>query len=112
FFRRCATKQPEFRRLCSQIFSKATSVSAGNFRAPTECVASFKVLITGNLTTHDFFVKKFERALLQTVESNRLRRFGRVRDFSRSCFSLACAARIIFFAKSRRPAATLCRRVR
>src|SRR5437762_7764472 len=37
--------------------------------------------------------------MLQTVESNRLRRFGRLRDFSRSCFSLACAARIIFFAK-------------
>ena len=86
--------------MCSQIFSKATSVSAGNFRAPTECVASFKVLITGNLTTHDFFVKKFERALLQTVEFNRLRRFGRLRDFSRSCFSLACAARIIFLPKA------------
>ena len=70
------------------------------FRLGSRGVVSFKVVNTGNLTKHEFFVKKFERALLQAVESNRLRRFGRLRDFSRSCFSLACAARIIFFAKS------------
>ena len=74
-------KQPEFRPLCSQIFCKATSVSAGNLHARIASVASFKLLNTGNLTRHGFFVKKFERARLQAVESNRLRRFGRLHEF-------------------------------
>ena len=39
------------------------------------------VLNTRRLTTHEFFVKKFERAVLQAVEYNRLRRFGRWHEF-------------------------------
>ena len=105
-------KQPEVRPLCRQISCKATSVSANNLRTRVACVALPRPWNSGNLTRHEFFVKKFERALLQAVESNRLRRFGRLREFSRSCFSLACAARIIFFAKIRRLAAMLCWRVR
>src|SRR4029077_5794221 len=70
----------------------------GQFSDPDRlCRPRFRRWNTGSLTRHEFFVKKFERALLQAVESNRLRRFGRLREFSRSCFSLACAARIIFF---------------
>ena len=37
-------KQPEFRPLCSQIFCKATSVSAGNLQARIASVPSFKLL--------------------------------------------------------------------
>ena len=44
-------------------------------------VAWFKLPNAGNLTKHEFFVKKFERAQLQAVESNRLRRFGWLHEF-------------------------------
>ena len=74
-------KQLESRPLCSQIFCKATSVSAGNLQARIASVASFRPWNTGNLARHGFFVKKFERARLQAVESNRLRRFGRLHEF-------------------------------
>jgi hypothetical protein len=74
-------KQPEFRPLCSQIFCRATSVSANKLRTWIACIASFRPWNTGNLTRHGFFVRKFERARLQAVESNRLRRFGWLHEF-------------------------------
>ena len=64
----------------------------------------FKPWNTGNLTRHEFFVKKFERAMLQGVESNRLRRFGRLREFSGSCFSLSVRCPNHFFCQN--PAAS------
>ena len=63
-------------------------------------VAWLKLPNAGNLTKHEFFVKKFERALLQVVESNRLRRFGWLHEFLWKLFLLTCAARIIFLSKS------------
>jgi len=51
------------------------------FRLGSRGVVSFKVVNTGNLTKHEFFVKKFERPLPEAVESNRLRRFGRLHEF-------------------------------
>src|SRR5262245_45449736 len=80
FFRRYATKQPKLVPLCRQIFCKGTSVSS----EPSGSISRwpcFKHLDIKNLCRHEFFVKKFERALLQAVESNRLRRFGRLHEF-------------------------------
>jgi hypothetical protein len=74
-------KQPEFRPLCSQIFCNATSVSANKSSDPDRLSPRLGFWNTGNLTRHGFFVKKFERARLQAVESNRLRRFGRWHEF-------------------------------
>ena len=74
-------KQPKLRPLCRQIFCKATSISGENLEPRIACVALFKLLNSGNLTRHEFFVKKFERALPQAVQSNRLRRFGRLHEF-------------------------------
>ena len=54
------------------------SVSAENLRPAWPALS---LVNTGILTTHEFFVKKFERTLLQAVESNRLRRFGRLHEF-------------------------------
>ncbi len=51
-------KQPEFRPLCSQIFCKATSVSAGNLHARIASVASFKLLKHGKSDQARIFRKK------------------------------------------------------
>ena len=56
--------QPEFRPSCRQIFCKATSDSADNFRPRSRLSRSSRPRNTGNLTRHEFFVKKFERTLL------------------------------------------------
>ena len=71
----------EFQPLCSQIFCRATSVSANKSSDLDRVCRLVWALKHGNLTRHGFFVKKFERALLRAVESNRLRRFGRLHEF-------------------------------
>ena len=103
-------KQPEFRPLCSQIFCKATSVSAGNLQARINVRRLVLASETPEiLTRHGFFVKKFERALLQAVESNRLRRFGRVHEFFWKLFLLSVRCPNHFFCQNpvAWPAATL-----
>ena len=74
------TKQPKLGPLCRQIFCNGTSASAEPSGSDL-LIASFEPLGIKKLTTHEFFVKKFERTLLQAVQSNRLRRFGRLHEF-------------------------------
>ena len=64
------------------------------------CVASFVPLNTEDLTKHEFFVKKFERTLLRAVESNRLRRFGRLHEFFWKLFLLSVRCPNHFFCQN------------
>jgi hypothetical protein len=93
--------QPKSRPLCKEIFCKATSFAADNLHAPTASIASFKALNIENLTRHEFFVKKFEHALLQAVQSNRLRRFGRWHEFFWKLFLLSVRCPNQFFCPNR-----------
>ena len=63
-----------------------------------------RLLNTGNLNKHEFFVKKFERTLLQAVQSNRLRRFGRLHEFLWKLFLLSVRCPNHFFCQN--PAAS------
>ena len=72
--------QPKLGPLCREIFCNATNASADPSGSDF-LIAALKPLDIKNLSRHEFFVKKFERALLQAVESNRLRRFGRLHEF-------------------------------
>src|SRR5215471_7508393 len=60
-------------------------------------VASFRLWNIEYLTRHEFFVKKFERALLDPVQCNRLRRFGRLHEFFWKLFLLSVRCPNHFF---------------
>jgi nicotinate-nucleotide pyrophosphorylase (carboxylating) len=68
------------------------------------CVVWFTSLNTVILTKHEFFVKNFEQTLVQAVESNRLRRFGRLHEFLWKLFLLSVRCPNQFFCQN--PAAS------
>jgi hypothetical protein len=75
------TKQPKLRALCRQIFCKSEIKFLYFSRAHDSCVGAYWPRRTRDMTRHEFLVKKFEREPLQAVQSNRLRRFGRLHEF-------------------------------